>query len=271
MVPAEINLPLTRGGLIMIGCVHSSHVCPSMMEACSTLMSRIINSFIRYLWNGPLVLSAPAGTHFWFLTATLWISGYFLCFCITTGNIFTIQTSGSRAVWKNNYHHHHHHNRDECVCLMTLAVKSDKMDLFFSAHFAKVVKSFKCLGKYIYKLRNKGSCRSVKPCESGTGGFVVCSSCFLSLKNKSNDLSPSPPRSWSLLTSPDVLLMASNFTSVTGIQSRPLQIWRQTPLHHHQQQKVTLEAPEAASFSVSGTCRHPADGLCSSDMQHRWR
>lgn len=150
MVPAETNLPLTRGWLIVIGCVHSSHVCQSMMETCSTLMTRVINSFIRYLWNGPLVLSTPAGTHFWFLTATLWISGYYFCFCVLPvsprGNIFTIQTSGSRAVWKNNYHHHHN-NRDECVCLMTLAVKSNKMDLFSSAHFAKVVKSLKCLEK----------------------------------------------------------------------------------------------------------------------------
>lgn len=65
-VSAETNLLLTWGWLIVIGCIHSRHVCASMMETCSRLMSRFINSFLGYLWSAPVVCLLRPGLIFGF-------------------------------------------------------------------------------------------------------------------------------------------------------------------------------------------------------------
>lgn len=88
------------------------------MEMCSRLMTRFIISSVKYFWNGPFVCVCARvcscacvrvrRSHFWFLTAPLWMSVF------SSSNqwhhvIFTISTK-SREITR-----HTHGNNDSCV------------------------------------------------------------------------------------------------------------------------------------------------------------
>lgn len=77
LIWTQIPSDPTRCGLVSLH-VFAGHVlsvhsgpCLVMMATCSRLMAGFIISSVKYLWRGPFVL--PAGSHSWFLTATLWL------------------------------------------------------------------------------------------------------------------------------------------------------------------------------------------------------
>lgn len=146
-VSAETNLLLTWGWLIVIGCIHSRHVCASMMETCSRLMSRFINSFSGYLWSAPVVCLLLPGLIFG----------------------FSLPPCGFGGIWSASFHFHHgkqlccsnlmlkrrvffffvcfsvyiyvNNTWVTCICLMTLEMKSNKMNLFLLSSLRRGAKN----------------------------------------------------------------------------------------------------------------------------------
>lgn len=118
-VSAETNLLLTWGWLIVIGCIHSRHVCESMMETCSRLMSRFINSFLGYLWSAPVVCLLRPGLIFG----------------------FSLPPCGFGGIWSASFHFHH----GKQLCCSNLVLK--RRVFLFVCLFVRF-----CFSVYIYIL-----------------------------------------------------------------------------------------------------------------------
>lgn len=160
MVSAETNLLLTWGWLVVIGCTHSRHVCAPMMETCSRLMSRFINSFSVYLWSGPLVCLLLPGLIFGFSLPPCGFCGIYFCVLPNSPvkQLCCLNFVSKMSFWLIVFflfvfycfvYTYVNNIWVTRIGLMTLEKKLNKMDLFSSARCAEVLKIAHVLGEIV--------------------------------------------------------------------------------------------------------------------------